>query len=555
VRGAGWLGSATSAEDLLTPESLGDDHRLVAKTAAQFAAQEVAPALTDLERKDWSVARRLLVRAGELGLLGTDVPEAEGGVGLDKAAAVVVAEALGGESSFAMAFGAQTGLAILPILGFGTDAQRAKYLPPLLSGRTVGAYCLSESGSGSDALSARTRATELPDGTWQLRGEKLWITNGAFADIFIVFAKADGDRFSAFIVERAFGGVTNGAEEHKLGLHGSSTTPVLFEDVRVPAANVLGAIGQGHRVAFNVLNYGRFKLAATASGATKAAIAAAAQYATTRQQFGKPIAAFGAIRHKLAEMTIREYAVESMLYRTAGLMDARLGAGADPTTGVAAVLEEFAVEASLLKTAASESLDYATDELVQIHGGNGYVRDYAAERRYRDARPNRIFEGTNEINRVLVPGLIVKRARQGRLDLRRGPREAMRDAVLLVLKVAIDRYGDALSDEQEVAMLLCDMLIDVFAVESARLRAAAASRSDAARAALHHDVAVVLAQDAAHRVTTAGRTALSAMLAGNALETALREFTVNGLPPALVNTVAARRRIADVVIERRGYAF
>ena len=417
MTGLSWLVTPTGPADVLTPERLGGDHRLVAQTTAEFVANEVSRALPDLERKQWPAARRLIAQAAALGLVGADVPESEGGVGLDKAGGVIVAEGLGGESSFAMAFGAQTGLTILPLLAFGSAEQRRRYLPRLLSGELIGAYCLSEAGSGSDALAARTRAVQQPDGSWRLTGEKLWITNGAFADLFVVFAKADGEQFTAFLVERAFGGLTHGEEEHKLGLHGSSTTPIVLANVPVPAANVLGEVGRGHHVAFNVLNYGRFKLAATTSGATKVAIAEAAAYAVSRQQFGQPIASFGAIRHKLAEMALREYAVESMLYRTAGLLDATLERTGQVSAPLVAALEEFAIEASLLKIAGSECLDYAVDELVQIHGGNGFVRDYPAERRFRDARPNRIFEGTNEINRVLVPGLIAKRLRQGRIVL------------------------------------------------------------------------------------------------------------------------------------------
>jgi alkylation response protein AidB-like acyl-CoA dehydrogenase len=311
--GAEWLIRDSDPCDVFTPESLSDEQGLIQRTAEEFYRQELVPAVELLEQKDWGLARSLVKRCGDLGLLGTDVPERAGGVGLDKVSAVLVAEAVGPAASFAGTFGAQTGLAIVPLLWFGTSEQQEQYLGPLVSGAIVGAYCLSESGSGSDALSAHTTAKRAPDGSWVLNGEKMWITNGGFADLFVVFAKADSEAFSAFIVERTFPGVSIGKEEHKMGLFGSSTTPVILQDARVPAQNLLGELGRGHKIAFNVLNYGRFKLAAFCSGGAKCAIGEAAAYAIGRRQFGQPIAAFGAIRHKLAEMTIREYGLESML--------------------------------------------------------------------------------------------------------------------------------------------------------------------------------------------------------------------------------------------------
>ncbi|MEO6222908.1 MAG: acyl-CoA dehydrogenase family protein, partial [Vicinamibacterales bacterium] len=302
-RGADWLLDATAPQDVFSPERLSEEHRLIARTASEFLEKEILPSIDRLEQKDWGLARSLVKRAGDLGLLGCDVPEAFGGIDLDKAAAVVVGEAMGPSASFATTFGAQTGLAIIPILCFGTEAQQRRYLPGIIAGDLVGAYCLSESGSGSDALGARAKATRQPDGSWLLNGEKMWITNGGFADIYIVFAKVDGEQFSAFIVEKSFPGVSHGKEEHKMGLHGSSTTPVLLQDARVPAENLLGEIGKGHKIAFNVLNYGRLKLAGMCSGGAKYAIGEATRYAMNRRQFGVSIATFGAIRHKLAEMT------------------------------------------------------------------------------------------------------------------------------------------------------------------------------------------------------------------------------------------------------------
>ena len=573
TKGGAWLIEDIDV-DTFTPEKLSDEHRLIAQTADELMTTEVFPALARLEQKDWALARALVRRCGEIGLLGTDVPESLGGVGLDKAAAVVAGEAVGRSASFAATFGAQTGLAITPILCFGTPDQQQRYLPRLVSGEIVGAYALSESESGSDALGARARATKQADGSYLLSGEKMWITNGGFADLFIVFAKVDGEQFTAFIVERGFPGVSSGKEEHKMGLHGSSTTPLILQDAQVPAANVLGEVGRGHKVAFNVLNYGRFKLAAMCSGGARAVIGEAARYALQRRQFGQPIAAFGAIRHKLAEMTIRQYAVESMLYRTTGLIDRMIASDGSAAAALAA-LEEFAVEASILKVAASEMLDYVLDENVQIHGGNGFVKDYPAERHYRDARVNRIFEGTNEINRLLVPGMLARRAVKGHLPLIAAARRlqdelltpslpeaagdgpmaaelravaALKKVALMVLGTAMQTYTDTLADEQEVLTIAADIIIDVFAAESVVARAIAAD-SD-----LHRNVASVLVADASGRVEIAARTALAAMADGDTLRTLLAALRrVMKISP--VNTVAARRRIADAVAERKGYPF
>ena len=582
--GAEWLVSDTPPGEVFTPERLSAEHRLIEQTAAEFMTNEVAPALADLEKKDWAKARALVARAGELGLIGVDTPEEFGGVGLDKAAAIVVGEAVGESASFATTFGAQTGLAIIPVLCFGTPAQQQKYLPKIVSGEVIGAYCLSESGSGSDALSARTKATKLADGSWSLTGEKMWITNGGFADVFIVFAKVDGEHFSAFIVERGFPGVSSGKEEHKMGLHGSSTTPIVLQDARVPAANLLGEVGKGHKIAFNVLNYGRFKLAAMCTGGARGTIAEAARYASSRRQFGQPIATFGAIRHKLAEMTLRLYAVESALFRTTGLIDERIAAtSAHDGASIAAALEEFAIEASLLKVASSEAVDFIVDENVQIHGGNGFVADYPAERRYRDARVNRIFEGTNEINRLLVPGVVIKRALKGGLPVLKAA-QAVRDelmtvappqvtggesdplgeakrvatglrkTVLATLGLSMETWGEGLQREQEALMSLTDLMIDTFLVDSSVLRAEQAQAASSAMAALHADAASVIAHDAGLRADATARTLLASMQEGDGLRTSLAGLR-RILKVAPVNTVAARRRIADAVTERRAYVF
>src|ERR1700730_13755210 len=444
-KGGAWLLEPTDPSSVLTPERVSNEHRLIAQTAREFAAKEVVPGIDRLEQKDWNFARQLLRRAGDLGLLGVDAPEEYGGVGMDKAAALVVSRYLSGSAWFNAAVGAPGNLATVPILLFGTSDQKSRYLPKLIAGELVGAYALSESGSGSDALGASARATKTADGDFLLNGEKMWVTNGGFADIFIVFAKVNGDQFTAFIVERAFLGVSTGKEEHKMGLHGSSTTPLLLQDARVPGVNVLGEVGKGHKVAFTVLNFGRFKLGAMCIGGAALAIGEAARYAASRKQFGRPIGAFGALKQKLGEMTARTYAVESLLYRTAGLIDSSIeeGGGADSTL---ATMEEFAVEASVAKVAGSETLDYVLDENVQIHGGNGFVTDYPAERHYRDARVNRIFEGTNEINRLLIPGMLAKRAAKQELPIITAAK-ALQDELLG--PAAAPQAGDApLTDER-----------------------------------------------------------------------------------------------------------
>src|SRR5262245_7350321 len=579
--GIEWLFKETQPNEVFTPERLSDEHRLIGQTAAEFVTKEVAPALADLEQKKWQKARDLVKRAGELGLIGVDVPEDVGGIGSDKAAAVIVGEAVGEAASFATTFGAQTGLAIIPILCFGTPAQRQKYLPRIVSGEIIGAYCLSESGSGSDALSARAKAVRQTDGSWVLNGEKLWITNGGFADMFIVFAKADGEQFSAFIVERGFPGVANGKEEHKMGLHGSSTTPLVLQDAKVPAENLLGEVGKGHKIAFNVLNYGRFKLAAMCTGGARGTVGEAARYALSRRQFGQPIATFGAIRQKLADMTLRMYAAESALYRTTGLIDGKI-AGSHEGAAVLSALEEFALEASLLKVLSSEMVDFVVDENVQIHGGNGFVADYPAERRYRDARVNRIFEGTNEINRLLMPGILIKRglkgalplvasakalrdelmsvappeavAASGALDAEQRIVAALRKTVIVAVGLAMETFGEKLQDEQEALMALSDLIIEAFAAESAVLRARQAAAAGGSMASLHCDAATVIAHDAGLRAETTARTLVGSMLDGDAQRMALAGLRrVLKVPP--INATAARRRIAEAVLAKRAYPF
>ncbi len=572
---ASWLLDSTDPASVFTPERLTEEHRLISRTAQDFVRQEVLTQLDALDAKDWTVARALLRGCGALGLLGVDVPDAYGGVDLDTVSSLLVAEAAAGNASFATTFGAMTGLAIVPLLCFGTDEQRARYLPRLVSGELVGAYALSEAASGSDALAARARATRTADGDFVLDGEKLWITNGGFADVFIVFAKLDGEHFSAFIVERAFAGVSTGREEHKMGLHGSSTAPLVLQGVRVPGANLLGEIGKGHKVAFNVLNYGRFKLGAMCTGGAKTAMVDATRYAAQRRQFGKAIAEFGAIRHKLGEMTARLYAVESLLYRLAGSIDAMADGGMLPA------LEAYAVEASIAKVAGSEMLQFVLDENVQIHGGNGYVRDYPAERYYRDARVNRIFEGTNEINRLLIPGMLMRRALKGDLALipaaralqdellSIAPQEAsddpltqaraivagMRKVTLLTLGSAMQRFGEQIQDEQEVLTWVADLAIDTYAADSALARATqAAGGTPHAAAERHRQAALLAVHGGALRAESTVRQALPAVLDGDMLRTALagaRRF----LKVPATNLVPLRRALADAAVAAQGHPF
>ncbi len=586
-RGGYWLLEPDDPDHVFTPEQFTEEHRLISQTADEFVEQEVLPNLDRLEQKDWALSRQLLERCASLGLLGADLPESLGGVHLDKVSSLLISERLGRNASFATTFGAQVNLAMLSILLFGTEEQKRRYLPRLVSAELVGAYALSESGAGSDALSARARAVRQPDGSYAITGEKMWITNGGFADLIIVFAKVDGEHFTAFIVERAFPGVSSGKEEHKLGLHGSSTASIVLQEARVPAENILGEIGKGHRVAFNVLNYGRLKLGSMCSGGAEWVIGEAARYAATRRQFGQAIGNFGAIKHKLGEMSVWLFAVESALYRTAGLIDAAIHDSQHAPDEVAAVLaagEDYAIEASIGKVAGSEMVDYVIDEDVQIHGGNGFVRDYAAERYYRDARVNRIFEGTNEINRLLIPGIFMRRAVKGDLPIIQAAKRLQDDLLapppppgsgssngeplgdearavasfkkvaLAVLGIGMQRFGEKIGDEQEVMMSIADILIDTYQAESSLLRARGTIRMNHATAALQQDAVRVFVSGAANRVEAAAKQALAALASGDLLRThlaALRRL----LKVTPVNTIGMRRRIADATIVKGGYVF
>ena len=584
LRGGEFLLRTAAPADVFTPEQRTDEHRMIGDTVRDFVTGEVLPVLDRLEAKDWALSRELVTRGAELGIMGADVAEEYGGLALDKVSSVVISEQISKSASFAATFGAHANLVILPLSLFGTDAQKRQYLPRLLSGELIGGYCLTEPGSGSDALGAKTRATKQADGSYLLSGEKMWITNGGFADVFIVFAKVDGEQFTAFIVERSFGGLTSGNEEHKMGLHGSSTTPILLQDVRVPPENVLGEVGKGHKVAFNVLNFARYKLGAMCSGGAQGAIGESAKYAAQRKQFGQPIAAFGAIKHKLGEMVVRAFAVESLIYRTAGMIDARVAAtpheAADQSVVLQAV-EEYAVEASIAKVAGSEMMNFVLDENIQVHGGNGYVRDYPAEREFRDSRVNRIFEGTNEINRLLIPGMLARRAVKGDIGLiaaakalqdellgppalpagddapladERRAVESCKKASLMVLGLAMQTYREKLPEQQEVLLHLADMIIDSYAAESALLRASAAATANRAGAALQADATRVFVNDAAMRIEVSAKQALAAMLDGDTLRTmvAALKRLFRQMP---INTAALRRTLADEAVARGAYPF
>jgi len=582
-RGGAFLVATTSPAEVFTPADIVDDQRLVGQTAAEFVTKEVLPMIAELEEHKEGLMPQLLKKAGEIGLLGSTIPEAYGGTGLDKISSTVLTEKLSVYASFAVAFGGTTGIGTIPIVYFGTEEQKKKYLPKLAAGEWLGAYCLSEPQAGSDALAARMRAELSPDNAhWILNGQKMWITNGGFADVYIVFAKVDGEKFTAFIVERGMPGFSIGAEENKMGIRGSSTVPLFFENARIPKENLLHEIGRGHIVAFNTLNVGRHTLGVSCLGGSKRTLEESSKYAKERVAFGKPIASFGLIQAKLGEMAIRIYALESMIYRTAGTIDRAMAApGADKVKEAMQALEEYAIESSISKVVGSETLDYCVDEGVQIFGGYGFHEDYPMARAYRDSRINRIFEGTNEINRMVIIQMLMKRTLAGALplisaakeladELLAGPSFAegpsgdfaeqerslaqAKKVFLLTAGVALEKFREKLADHQEIVASLANIVIEIYAIESSLRRAEKAAASRAPGASLLADGARAYTYDAIDRVEKDARTALAAISEGDLLAThlaALRRFAKH----APVDTVRIRRRIAEAVLSQDRYPF
>lgn len=584
IKGGSFLIEERTPEEIFTPEDFTEEHRMIADTTRQFIDNEVIPHIDRLEKHDWDLARKLVRQAADLGLIGANISEEFGGLGLDQTSGALIGENIGRSASFATTLGAESGIGLLPIVYFATDAAKQKYLPKIATGELITAYALTEAGSGSDAMAAKATARLSDDGKeYILNGEKMWITNGGFADIFIVFAKVDGDKFSAFIVERQ-PGLTSGAEEHKMGIKGSSTTALVLSDVRTPVENLLGEVGKGHKIAFNVLNIGRFKLGAMCVGGMKLMIQESVRYANERHQFGKPISSFGAIKAKLAEQAIRTWVGESMIYRTLGMIEAGIGAvdSKDMDARLRAI-EEYAAECSIIKVALSEYCDFVADEMVQIYGGYGYSADYPAERAYRDSRINRIFEGTNEINRMLIPGRLMKSALSGNLALLPAAQALMDEVLspqlpslqddetllateekltqnakkvaLMTLGTAAQKYMMKLGDQQEILMGIADIIMDTYAMETAILRARKLAESQGETAAARYlDMTRVFCNDAVGRIESRAKNTLAGMSEGDELRTllaALRRFTKQ----QPMNTIVARQRIADDMIAANKYIY
>ena len=587
LKGGEWLVSESSPGDVFIPESFSEEQGMIRAMCDQFLDAEVYPILDRIDALEPGLMKSLLTRAGEQGLLSVAFPEEFGGLGKDFVTATIVNEYLGAGHSFSVAIAAHTGIGTLPILYFGTPEQKQKYIPKLITGEWAGAYGLTEPNSGSDALGAKTTAKLSADGKYYLlNGQKCWITNGGFAQIYTVFAKVDGDKFTGFIVERGTEGFTQGPEEHKMGIKGSSTVQLYFQDAKVPVENVLGEIGKGHRIAFNILNIGRLKLCAAAVGGSRRALNTTVEYARTREQFKQPISNFGAIKFKLAEMAIRIFVAESALYRTADWIDQKekelLAAGKPFSEALLGAAEEYAIECAMLKVYGSEVLDYVVDEGVQIHGGNGFSAEYNISRAYRDSRINRIYEGTNEINRLLTLDMTLKRAMQGRLNLM-GPAMAvqkelmsipdfgasddtpfaaerklvanLKKAILMTAGAAVQKLMMKIESEQEILMNLADMAIETFNAESVLLRVMklVETRGEAT-SALHLQIMRTYLYDAADRVNKAGKDAVNAFAEGDEqrmILLGLKRFT-RAEP---FNNKQARREIADNMISTGKYCF
>jgi alkylation response protein AidB-like acyl-CoA dehydrogenase len=585
ISGGSFLIEDCSPDSVFTPEDFNEQHNLIAQTAEEFALNEIVPNIEKMERKEFSLLRGLVKKAGDLGLSAVDTPEAYGGLQMDKVTSAIIADRLARYGGFSATWGAHTCIGTLPIVYFGTEEQKKKYLPGLASGQTVGAYALSESSSASDSLNCRTRAELSSDGKhYILNGEKMWITNAGFADLFTVFAKVNGEKFTAFLIERNFPGFSVGAEEHKMGIRGSSTCPLILTDCKVPVENVLGEIGKGHHIAFNVLNVGRFKLGAGSVGASRYCIENAIAYAKQRKAFGKVIADFGLIREKLANMAAGIFTGEAMAYRTVGMMDAAIaGLGESHVTDMLAVrkvIDEYAIECSILKVWGSELLDFVVDEMVQIYGGYGFVEEYPADRAYRDARVNRIFEGTNEINRLVITGFLLKRAMSGQLPLMPAIKKLMDEVLsgappdeseddsfveerrlvasakkigLFVAGIASQKYMQAIQDQQEIMGAIADMVIETYAMESAVLRAQKlAARNGATESGLATAMTRVYLASAIEKIESAAKRVVAAAAEGDMLRTQMAVVRrLSKHEP--FNTVALRQRIAQRVIEAGKY--
>ncbi|MFN8277816.1 MAG: acyl-CoA dehydrogenase family protein [Chitinophagales bacterium] len=586
VKGGEFLIKETASADVMSRDALSEEQKMFAQTAHDFIANRVHPNVQKIDKQDPELVVQLMEESAELGLLGASVPEEYGGMGVDLVTDSVINEEIGKGHSFAAAFAAHTGIGTLPILYYGTEEQKNKYLPGLVSGKLKASYCLTEPGSGSDALGAKTKAVLSDDGKhYILNGQKMWITNAGFADLFTVFAKIDGTQFTGFIVDAKAEGISLGAEEDKLGIKGSSTRQVFFNNVKVPVENILGEIGKGHKIAFNVLNIGRYKLCVLALGGSKKTTSVATQYANERIQFNVPIASFGAIQHKLAEMAIRSYACECATYRTAGLLDSMIeelaAQGKDKVQAKLMAAEEYSIECAMLKVFGSEVLDFVVDEAVQVFGGTGFSEEYPVARAYRDSRINRIFEGTNEINRLLSVGMMVRKAMKGEMDLftpamavqkelmsvpdfstpdsddffgvEKKALQNAKKAILMVAGAAVQKFMQDLEKEQEIIMNIADMLIELFVCESVLLRTENKVKQQGAEAA---DIYVAMARtyisDSLERINVSGKHAIAAFNEGDMLRMmlmGLKRFT----KMEAYNTVAARRKVAARLIADGGY--
>jgi len=586
ISGGSFLLEERQTSEVFTPEDFTEQHQLIGQTTEEFAVNEILPNVERIEHKEFQVTRELLKKAGDLGLSGVEIPEAYGGLEMDKVTAAVIADHIAKYAGFATTWGGHSGIGTLPIVYFGTEEQKQKYLPKLASGEMVGAYALSESTSGSDAMNCRARAELSKDGKhYILNGEKMWITNAGFADLFTVFAKLDGEKFSAFLVERNYPGFSVGAEEHKMGIRGSSTCPIILNDCKVPVENLLGEIGKGHVIAFNILNIGRFKLGAMCVGGARVSLENAIGYAKQRKAFSKVIADFGLIREKIANMAALIYVGESLVYRTVGMMDAALSdvdkSSADALKDTRKAIEEYAVECSIIKVWGSEMIDYVVDETMQIYAGYGFVEEYPAERAYRDARINRIFEGTNEINRLIITGFLLKRAMSGQLPLMpaikklmdevlsgpslgdeiEGPLADERKLVAQAKKLglfaagsATQKYMQAIQDQQEVMGAIADMTIETYAMESAVLRA---QKLVEAKGEKNAELAVAMTRiyltQAMEKIEAAAKRVIAAVAEGDMLRTQLAILRrLAKYEP--FNTIELRQQVARRAIEVGKYS-